>query len=321
MERHGIPTAQYGRSPTPPRRTPTSTTHGAPIVVKADGLAAGKGVVVATTRRRSARGDRRDARRQRAGRRRRARRHRGVPGRRGGELHRHGRRPQRAAARVDAGPQAPARRRHGSEHRRHGRLFAGARRHAGAARAHHARDHPADRQRHGRRRHPLHRLPLRRPDDRRRRQPEGARIQLPPGRPGDAADHDAPEVRSRRARRSTRSTARSTRSKPSGTGAPRSASCSPRTAIRTARARATRSTGLDRATRERIRTARCSTPAPRSNDGERRRHRRPRAVRHRARRFGASRRSARLRGDRRDPLRRHAVSRTTSAIARSRAHG
>ena len=35
--------------------------EGAPIVVKADGLAAGKGVVVAMTRRRGARGDRRDA--------------------------------------------------------------------------------------------------------------------------------------------------------------------------------------------------------------------------------------------------------------------
>ena len=37
------------RSPTPRKRRPTSTKRGAPIVVKADGLAAGKGVVVAAT--------------------------------------------------------------------------------------------------------------------------------------------------------------------------------------------------------------------------------------------------------------------------------
>ena len=57
MQRHGIPTAGYADvHATPPRRTPTSTQRGAPIVVKADGLAAGKGVVVAHDARRSARG-------------------------------------------------------------------------------------------------------------------------------------------------------------------------------------------------------------------------------------------------------------------------
>ena len=47
-------------------RTPTWTRHGAPIVVKADGLAAGKGVVVAMTLGRGARRGRHDARRQQA---------------------------------------------------------------------------------------------------------------------------------------------------------------------------------------------------------------------------------------------------------------
>ena len=46
---------------------------------------------------------------------------------------------------------------------------------------------------HGGGRHALHRLPLRRADDRRERRAEGARVQLPPGRPGNAADHAAAE--------------------------------------------------------------------------------------------------------------------------------
>ena len=123
--------------------------------IKADGLAAGKGVVVAMTRGRGARRDRRDARRQRAwAHARRARGDRGVPRRRGGELHRHGAtartccrsprsRTTSACSDGDAGP----------EYRRHGRVLAGAGRHARRARARHARDHPARRRRHGRRRH------------------------------------------------------------------------------------------------------------------------------------------------------------------------
>ena len=60
-------------------------------------------------------------------------RRRGIPRRRGSELHRHGRRRARAAARDLAGPQAPRRRRHRPQHRRHGRVFAGAGGHAGSA--------------------------------------------------------------------------------------------------------------------------------------------------------------------------------------------
>ena len=60
-------------------------------------------------------------------------RRRGIPRRRGSELHRHGGRQARAAARDVAGPQASRRRRRGPQHRRHGRVLAGAGRDAGAA--------------------------------------------------------------------------------------------------------------------------------------------------------------------------------------------
>ena len=89
---------------------------GIPVVIKADGLAAGKGVTVAMTPRRSRSGDRR--------RRRRAAGHRGIPRRRGSQPVRAGRRRDRRAARLGAGSQARRRRRHRPQHRRHGRLCA-----------------------------------------------------------------------------------------------------------------------------------------------------------------------------------------------------
>ena len=49
MARHGIPTAQYATFSDPVQAHAYIDKLGAPIVVKADGLAAGKGVVVATT--------------------------------------------------------------------------------------------------------------------------------------------------------------------------------------------------------------------------------------------------------------------------------
>ena len=113
-----------------------------PIVVKADGLAAGKGVIIATTRAEAeaaidacfagafgAAGSRG--------------RHRGIPRRRGGELLRARRRHARAGAGDGAGSQARRRRRHRPQHRRHGRLLAGAGHDAGDDRAHDARDHRA----------------------------------------------------------------------------------------------------------------------------------------------------------------------------------
>jgi len=47
--RHGIPTAAYGRFTDPAAAKAFAAAHGLPIVVKADGLAAGKGVTVAAT--------------------------------------------------------------------------------------------------------------------------------------------------------------------------------------------------------------------------------------------------------------------------------
>ncbi len=49
MERHAIPTAQYGTFSDVSEALEYVRERGAPIVVKADGLAAGKGVIVATT--------------------------------------------------------------------------------------------------------------------------------------------------------------------------------------------------------------------------------------------------------------------------------
>ncbi len=49
MQRHGIPTAEYQTFSDPTQAHAYVDAKGAPIVVKADGLAAGKGVVVATT--------------------------------------------------------------------------------------------------------------------------------------------------------------------------------------------------------------------------------------------------------------------------------
>ena len=90
MKRHAIPTAGYEAFSDAAAAHAYVDASGAPIVVKADGLAAGKGVVVAT--RRGARGRRLHADRRRcsacAQRGRRARRDRGVPRGRGSQLHR-----------------------------------------------------------------------------------------------------------------------------------------------------------------------------------------------------------------------------------------
>ncbi len=99
--------------------------RGAPIVVKADGLAAGKGVIVAETLARGGSGGHRHAVRQRLRRGRLPGGDRGVPRGRGGQLYRDGGRQQRAAHGHQPGPQAHRRGRHRPQYRRHGRLLAG----------------------------------------------------------------------------------------------------------------------------------------------------------------------------------------------------
>ncbi len=84
--REGIPTAAYRRFRDAAAAKAYIAEQGAPIVVKADGLAAGKGVVVAATIGRGLCRGRCCARRRTVRRGRRRDRRRGIPRRRGGEL-------------------------------------------------------------------------------------------------------------------------------------------------------------------------------------------------------------------------------------------
>ena len=129
----GIPTALWERFDDAAAAREFVRRRGAPIVVKADGLAAGKGVVVAATEAEARGRDRRDSWKRRA---------LGEAGAAvvieeclvgeevclfalcDGDDAR--------AARLGAGPQAGGRRRYRAEHRRHGRVFAGAGAAAGA---------------------------------------------------------------------------------------------------------------------------------------------------------------------------------------------
>ena len=82
MARHGIPTARYRvcTSAAEARAVVASGELGLPVVIKADGLAAGKGVVVAQRRARSGGGDPRGDGRAPVRRRRLSRRHRRMHG-------------------------------------------------------------------------------------------------------------------------------------------------------------------------------------------------------------------------------------------------
>jgi hypothetical protein len=90
MQRHKIPTAKYQTFSDAAGGARLRRREGAPIVIKADGLAAGKGVVVAMDSRRGARRHRRCSSTTGWAIRRRARGDRGIPRGRGSQLHRHG---------------------------------------------------------------------------------------------------------------------------------------------------------------------------------------------------------------------------------------
>ena len=124
----GIPTARWERFDDADAAREFVRRRGAPIVVKADGLAAGKGVVVAAS---VAEAEAAIDRLHAGAHARRGRRDggdRGMPGRRRGQPVRAVRRHARDPARRRAGPQAGGRGRHRAEHRRHGRLLARRRR-------------------------------------------------------------------------------------------------------------------------------------------------------------------------------------------------
>ena len=159
-----------------PRSRPAQL--GWPLVVKADGLAGGKGVVIAADRRRRrGRGPCGDGRRG-LRRRRDTGRARGVPGRRGAVVLRHRRRRALRRLRLRTGSQAAARRRPWPQHRRDGRVRAQRAADRDAGGADRARDRPADADGDGRGGHAVPRVPLLRADAHRCR-PEGDRVQLP----------------------------------------------------------------------------------------------------------------------------------------------
>ena len=179
MERHGIPTASYQTFTDAAKAHAYVDAQGAPIVVKADGLAAGKGVVVAMTLDEA---------------------HAAIDfmllDNALGVAHNEG------GARVVIeeflqGEEASFIVLCDGEHalalatsQDHKRLLdAGG--HPRRAPACHGRGDPADPARNEGRWHPLHRLSLCRTDDHPRRAGEDAGVQLPHGGPRDAAHHDA----------------------------------------------------------------------------------------------------------------------------------
>ena len=184
----GIPTALWERFDDLEAARAFVHRRGAPIVVKADGLAAGKGVVVAGTEQEALAAI--DAMMERKGlrRRRRSGRYRGMSCRPGGLPVRALRRRGRPAARFRPGLQARRRRRYRAEYRWHGRLLAGSRVSAGPGGSLPGTDHPPGAEGNGAPGHAVPRCHVRRSDaDRRRR--EADRIQRPvrrSGMPGSA---------------------------------------------------------------------------------------------------------------------------------------
>jgi len=195
LKRHHIPTAEYQSFNLIEPALEYLRAKGAPIVVKADGLAAGKGVVVAETLE-QAEAAVRDMLAGNAF---------GSAGSRvvieeflAGE---------EASFIVMADGEHALALATSQDHKRvgdgdtgpntggMGRLLACLDRLRRGARTGDARGDPPHHQGHGRGRRALHRFPVRRPHDRPGRHAQGAGVQLPLRRPGDPAHHDAAEVR------------------------------------------------------------------------------------------------------------------------------
>ena len=183
----GVPTARAITVETVEDADRAIDALGAPVVVKASGLAAGKGVIVCQTSHEAKMAATIDARRQRVRRGRCYGAHRRIHGgRRALRLRAHRRHEHGRAARR-AGSQATARRRSRPEHRRHGRVLPRVHRRANAAADRRCPRHRrgTDTRRYARARNAVHRSALRRPDADDRRS-EGRRVQLPLWRSGDA---------------------------------------------------------------------------------------------------------------------------------------
>ena len=114
-----------GRAQPATRRSSAPSELGLPVVFKADGLAAGKGVAVCHDQERGRRGAGAFLRGARLRVRRRAGAGRGVPRGQRGVVHGAHRRRHRAAARLGPRLQAAGRRRRRTQHRRHGRDLPG----------------------------------------------------------------------------------------------------------------------------------------------------------------------------------------------------
>ena len=176
MAAAGVPTAAARLCTTPDEAAAALDEFGPPYVVKDDGLAAGKGVVVTA--------DRAAALAHAAG----CERVVIEEYLDGPEvsLFAHQRRRDRLPAAAGPGLQADLRRRRGPEHRRHGRLHAAALGAGRPGRRGPARRAPADRRRDGPPRHAVPRPALRRPGADLARA-AGRRVQRPLRRPGDPA--------------------------------------------------------------------------------------------------------------------------------------